>query len=114
MIHEAGYIYNDLKLDNIVIGDDKTLPNAKHSLYKVRLIDFGMSTKYVNQDGSHHESAKVQRIVKKYGVKEIEFEIGNRFSLNKKMSKYSKFAVSTEEDIPTWTAFVMIKNSKER
>jgi serine/threonine protein kinase len=59
MIHEAGYIYNDLKLDNIVIGDDKTLPNAKHSLYKVRLIDFGMSTKYVIEDGSHTPMKKV-------------------------------------------------------
>ena len=53
MIHEAGYIYNDLKLDNIVLGDDTSLPQAKHSLYKVRLIDFGLSNKYIQQDGTH-------------------------------------------------------------
>jgi len=53
MIHEAGYTYNDLKLDNVLIGDDKDLPNAKHSLYKCRLIDFGLAKKYLQEDGSH-------------------------------------------------------------
>jgi len=48
------------------------------------------------------------------GVKEIEFEIGNKFSLNKKINKYSKYVKSTEEETPTWTAFVMIKNQKDR
>ena len=53
MIHEAGYIYNDLKLDNVVIGDDMSLPKAKHSLYKIRLIDFGLCKKYIDESGSH-------------------------------------------------------------
>jgi len=53
MIHEAGYTYNDLKLDNVLIGDDKDLPNAKHSLYKCRLIDFGLAKKFQQEDGSH-------------------------------------------------------------
>ena len=26
-IHDAGYTYNDLKLDNVLIGDAKELPN---------------------------------------------------------------------------------------
>ena len=60
IIHEAGYIYNDLKLDNIVIGDDVSLPHSKQSLYKVRLIDFGMSTKYLKEDGTHAPKKKVQ------------------------------------------------------
>ena len=53
MIHEAGYLHNDIKLNNICIGDDMSLPHAKHSLYKVRLIDFGLASKYTNQIGSH-------------------------------------------------------------
>jgi len=53
MIHETGYIYNDLKLDNILIGDDNDLPNSKHSLYKIRLIDFGLAKKYIHESGTH-------------------------------------------------------------
>lgn len=53
MIHDTGYIYNDLKLDNILIGDDHQLPNAKHSLYKVRLIDFGLAKSYIHESGVH-------------------------------------------------------------
>ena len=53
MIHEAGYIYNDLKLDNILIGDDMSLPHAKQSLYKIRLIDFGLCKRYIHESGAH-------------------------------------------------------------
>lgn len=53
MIHESGYTYNDLKLDNVLIGDDQDLPNAKSSLYKCRLIDFGLAKKFLQEDGSH-------------------------------------------------------------
>ena len=53
MIHETGYVYNDMKLDNIVVGDDPDLPNAQQSLFKIRLIDFGLVKKYTNQNGAH-------------------------------------------------------------
>jgi len=39
-IHEAGYTYNDLKLDNILIGDHK---NSLSSLHEIRLCDFGFA-----------------------------------------------------------------------
>jgi serine/threonine protein kinase len=29
IIHDAGYTYNDLKLDNILVGDCKEMPNYK-------------------------------------------------------------------------------------
>jgi casein kinase 1/casein kinase 1 epsilon len=53
VIHDAGYIYKDLKLDNVMIGDDQSLPNSKESLYKCRLIDFGLAKKYLQEDGTH-------------------------------------------------------------
>lgn len=53
MIHEAGYIFNDLKLDNVLIGDDQSLPQAQSSLFKIRLIDFGLAKKYTKKDGTH-------------------------------------------------------------
>ena len=42
-IHDAGYIYNDLKLDNVLIGDAKELPSYESTLDKIRLIDFGLA-----------------------------------------------------------------------
>jgi len=45
VLHELGYVHNDLKLENIVIGhEDKSL---------IYLIDFGLSTKYLDKDGKH-------------------------------------------------------------
>ena len=47
-IHEAGFIYNDLKLDNIMIGyPDRT------ELSQLRLIDFGFADKYKDKSGKH-------------------------------------------------------------
>ena len=48
-LHEKGYIHNDLKPDNVMIGD----PEDPESFYQIHLIDFGLSTKFLNEDGSH-------------------------------------------------------------
>ena len=53
VIHDAGYIYNDLKLDNIVIGDAPELGNQNANLHKIRLVDFGLAKKYVDARGLH-------------------------------------------------------------
>jgi len=58
MIHEAGYTYNDLKLDNVLVGDALDLPDQKDSLHKLRIIDFGLSKKYRDQNGKHIEESK--------------------------------------------------------
>ena len=39
-IHTAGYTYNDLKLDNIVIGDSNF---SEYSLHEIHLVDFGFA-----------------------------------------------------------------------
>jgi len=45
VIHELGYVHNDINLDNILMGlKDPTV------LY---LTDLGSATKYLNEDGSH-------------------------------------------------------------
>ena len=44
-MHELGYVHNDLKLDNFLIG-----LNDPKIIY---LIDFGISQKYLNDDGTH-------------------------------------------------------------
>lgn len=49
-IHDIGYVYNDLKLDNILIGDQHSNLNSMH---EIKLIDFGFATKFVDQNGNH-------------------------------------------------------------
>jgi len=53
IIHECGCTYNDLKLDNVLIGDAPELPNAPNSLHKIRLIDFGLTQSYLLETGEH-------------------------------------------------------------
>lgn len=48
--HNIGYIYNDLKLDNILVGDKDS---SYESLSKITLIDFGLCTSYLDKDGNH-------------------------------------------------------------
>lgn len=60
-IHEAGNVYNDLKLKNIVIGYNQVLPNYEpyencFENISVNLIDFGFTKSYINKlDGKCKE-----------------------------------------------------------
>ena len=44
-IHDAGYTYNDLKLDNILIGG---YTQQERQLHEIRLVDFGFAQKFVD------------------------------------------------------------------
>jgi len=44
MVHKAGYVYNDLKLDNIVVDIKKRGQSLDHA--KIHLVDFGFASKY--------------------------------------------------------------------
>lgn len=63
-VHELGFVYNDLKPDNILIGNSSILDELKNNqinncnldkkeLFKVRLIDFGLMTSYLDEQGHH-------------------------------------------------------------
>jgi serine/threonine protein kinase len=45
-IHYSGFTHNDLKLDNIMIGDQF---NSITSLKEIRLVDFGFAAKYTDE-----------------------------------------------------------------
>lgn len=45
--HKTGYVYNDLKGDNICIGE------YKQEATKLKLIDFGLCSKYLDDNGEH-------------------------------------------------------------
>ena len=51
-VHQAGLVYNDLKLDNIMVGDGNKTPE---SLSQIRLIDFGLCSEYLDANGEHIE-----------------------------------------------------------
>lgn len=50
-IHSIGYIYNDLKPDNICIGEY----DNPQSLNKLKLIDFGLATSYLKLNAATQE-----------------------------------------------------------
>ena len=49
-IHSAGYIYNDLKLENILVGDHTNSSAKSHELW---LADFGFVSRYLDENGDH-------------------------------------------------------------
>lgn len=60
-IHIGGYVYNDLKLDNIMIQVPQgTPPNSQHyreisfDKNSISLIDFGFATKYIDSKTGLH------------------------------------------------------------
>jgi serine/threonine protein kinase len=59
-IHSAGYVYNDLKLDNILLGHGQKLPadcsygNCFEDI-DLTLVDFGFATRYINKRTRKHE-----------------------------------------------------------
>jgi serine/threonine protein kinase len=53
LIHASGYIHNDLKLENILVGKASAQPDSFVDLHRVTLIDFGLCTMYLDQEGKH-------------------------------------------------------------
>ena len=49
-LHETGYVYNDIKPDNICVG----IYNKSNTDHKLKLIDFGLSTRYLDLESKEH------------------------------------------------------------
>ena len=64
-IHSAGYVYNDLKLDNILVGFRDKIPSTQTSkdalkTCSLHLVDFGYATRYISRrTGQHIEKSDV-------------------------------------------------------
>ncbi len=63
-VHELGYVYNDIKPDNILIGNKPLRSLRKKTQIteedlseysKLKLIDFGLVTRYLDDEGRHIE-----------------------------------------------------------
>ena len=59
-VHEAGYVYNDLKLDNLLMDfgtPGHELRDSNENIFQnrsVNLIDFGFATRYVDKKTKEH------------------------------------------------------------
>ena len=68
LIHDSGYVYNDLKFENIVIGiNDQILDQSKCPMDNIfrnvdlNLIDFGLATNWLDlKTGKHVEKSLVE------------------------------------------------------
>ena len=47
-MHEAGFVFLDLKPNNILVGDSEG-----ENLHKIRLIDFGISKPWKDEQDNH-------------------------------------------------------------
>ena len=65
-VHNAGYAYNDLKLDNIMVGFNSKLPKeyTEENIFagaSLHLVDFGFSTSFVEKKtGLHIQQEEVE------------------------------------------------------
>ena len=63
-IHAAGYVFNDLKPDNVLLASNESLDAAKDhgqqllNDFKIALIDFGYATKYIDANTGEHIEKK--------------------------------------------------------
>ena len=55
-LHSFGQLHNDLKLDNILIGDQYS---SIESLKEIKLIDFGLSTSFLGPNGAHIKQEQI-------------------------------------------------------
>ena len=76
-MHELGYVHNDLKLDNFLIG-----LNDPKNIY---LIDFGISSTYKNRDGTH--------------IKKLRYKSFSGNFMFASLSSITKYSSSRRDDI---------------
>jgi serine/threonine protein kinase len=56
-VHAAGYIYNDLKLDNLMTGyKDAFSPEKDLQDSSIHLVDFGFATRFTDKETKNHIS----------------------------------------------------------
>lgn len=66
-IHAAGYVYNDLKLDNLLIGFHDQVPGETYedNCFKnctINLVDFGFATRYLEKKQYNNGSSQKMHI----------------------------------------------------
>ena len=57
-VHEAGYVYNDIKLENVMIQKCK---DDSESDPKIVLVDYGLAMKYIDDEGNHLPNREMEK-----------------------------------------------------
>lgn len=65
-IHIAGYVYNDLKLDNLLVDFKEHLPSKAgnencFANASINLVDFGFTTKYLSRQSSSEVAEHINK-----------------------------------------------------
>lgn len=77
-MHKSGYLYCDIKLNNIVVGDCIELNrHSTNHLHKLRFIDYGLSRRYLDDHGKH-----VPKIRERVFKGNVVFASKNLFNLD--------------------------------
>lgn len=58
VVHEAGYVYNDIKLENIMIQKSK---DDSITDPKIILVDYGMAMRYQDDQGNHLQNKEMSK-----------------------------------------------------
>jgi casein kinase 1 len=128
-IHSAGYVYNNMKLDKILVDFRATLPkdytsqNAfEHT--SLHLIDFGFATKYLQKDKTHipQEFVSVFRGNMMFGSRDqLRFNATSRkddieslMYLIVYLLNGSLLGLLLEEDVSKNEAFKIIQSAKNK
>lgn len=95
-IHNAGYVYNDLKLDNLLLDFKQSLP-ARPSIYEncfadvtINLVDYGFTTKYLMREPGCTQLKHIEK-------KEVETFRGNMIFSSSNQLRF--FNTSRRDDL---------------
>jgi serine/threonine protein kinase len=121
MIHNAGYTYNDMKLDNILVGDHTM---SEKTMHQIRLIDFGFAARFLDKNRVHiaEEEVDVFRSNMIFAtVNQFDFKVTSRRDDLQSLC-YLLIYLFNSGDVPfveknnlsKRDTFLFIKNVKER
>ena len=75
-LHSFGIVYNDIKSDNICVGEHGQIDPGQ-----LKLIDFGLCTKYLDKDGKHLENKNINEFIGSFefsSINVMEFKTHSR------------------------------------
>ena len=97
MLHQCGYVHNDLKLENILIGN--------HDPETIYLIDFGLSKSYIDKKGNHKEKKFTSKFSGNFMFASLNSCRGNNKSRRDDIQSLMYIMVYLLKDKLPWSKF---------
>lgn len=129
-VHTAGYTFNDLKLDNIMVGFQSKLPKeySEENVFTdatLHLVDFGFATRFVNKHTGAHiaeEEVETFRGNMIFGsLNQLNFKVTSRrddlislsYMLIYMLNKGELTGIDLESNLSNTEAFKLARKAKE-